>query len=212
MRAVKRTVKTLGAWYLRYLSEQVTSLGHATVRLGETLVERTDGLERSAAATASEVAALRARIERIERFAGPRGPSCSRCQSMRIDQFVPGFAKHDAIGNHSLRARAALRAAGFDSDIYGEVIDSRVASEARPYHEAPPVQAGTLALYHASTHSDMADWLAARSAAGQVMLSDYHNITPSEYFARWEPQAGAQHGPGAPGAGGAGTVHRDGDG
>ena len=45
---------------------------------------------------------------------------------MRVDQFVPGFAKHDAIGNHALEVRRAFRRAGYDSDIWGEVIDHRL--------------------------------------------------------------------------------------
>lgn len=108
---------------------------------------------------------------------------------MRIDQLVPGFAKHDAIGNHALRVRSALRGAGFASDIYGEVIDSRLSGEARHYSQEPPPDAGTALLYHVSTHSDMAPWLTRRALDGQVVMADYHNITPSSYFARWEPEA-----------------------
>lgn len=107
---------------------------------------------------------------------------------MRIDQFVPGFAKHDAIGNHSLQIRSLLRANGFESDIYGEWIDPRVASEARPYQEAR-AQRGDVAIYHASTHSSIVEWLADRAERGVTVLSDYHNITPSSYFRRWEPAA-----------------------
>lgn len=107
---------------------------------------------------------------------------------MRIDQYVPGFAQHDAIGNHARQVRTLLRSEGIASDIYGEWIDPRVASEARPYTEARP-QPGSVALYHASTHSSMVGWLQARAAEGVRVLSDYHNITPSSYFARWEPAA-----------------------
>jgi L-malate glycosyltransferase len=107
---------------------------------------------------------------------------------MRIDQYVPGFAKHDAIGNHTLQIRALLRSKGIESDIYGEWIDSRVAAEARPYTEARP-RPGSTVLYHASTHSGMVDWLADHATKGVTVLSDYHNITPSSYFRRWEPSA-----------------------
>jgi L-malate glycosyltransferase len=107
---------------------------------------------------------------------------------MRIDQYVPGFAKHDAIGNHSRQIRALLRANGIESDIYGEWIDPRVASEARLYTEARP-RPGDTVLYHASTHSSMVDWLLGHADAGVTVLSDYHNITPSSYFKRWEPAA-----------------------
>ncbi len=35
----------------------------------------------------------------------------------------------------------------------------------------------------------MAAWLEAAGAAGQRLAGDYHNVTPSRYFARWEPVA-----------------------
>ncbi|MBO0691743.1 MAG: glycosyltransferase family 4 protein [Acidimicrobiaceae bacterium] len=107
---------------------------------------------------------------------------------MRIDQYVPGFAKHDAIGNHSLQIRSLLRGQGIESDIYGEWIDPRVASEARHYREARPTR-GDVVIYHSSTHSSIVDWLLDRAAPGVTVLSDYHNITPSSYFRRWEPAA-----------------------
>jgi L-malate glycosyltransferase len=107
---------------------------------------------------------------------------------VRIDQFVPGFAKHDAIGNHSLQIRSLLRSQGFESDIYGEWIDPRVASEARPYLEARPAP-GEVVIYHASTHSNIVDWLTGHAGRGVTVLCDYHNITPSSYFRRWEPAA-----------------------
>ncbi len=111
---------------------------------------------------------------------------------MRVDQFVPGFAAHDAIGNHVLQVRSLLRSAGMESDIYGEFIDPRVRGEARPFRECPPgADAGRVILYQASTHSSMVPWLVAAAEAGQVVASNYHNITPAAYFARWEPQVAA---------------------
>ncbi|MCL2393112.1 MAG: glycosyltransferase family 4 protein [Acidimicrobiaceae bacterium] len=107
---------------------------------------------------------------------------------MRIDQYVPGFMKHDAIGNHSLQIRSLLRGRGIESDIYSESIDPRVASEARSYHEARP-QPGDVVIYHSSTHSGIAEWLTEHAARGVTVVSDYHNITPSSYFRRWEPAA-----------------------
>jgi glycosyltransferase involved in cell wall biosynthesis len=109
---------------------------------------------------------------------------------VRIDQYVPGFAKHDAIGNHSLQIRRLLRSSGIDSDIYAEWIDPRMAGEARPYAESRP-RPGDVALYHASTHSSMVEWFGSSAAGGVTVLSDYHNITPSSYFTRWEPAAAA---------------------
>lgn len=107
---------------------------------------------------------------------------------MRIDQYLPDFAPHDAIGNHVLQVRKVLRQAGFDSDIYADIIHAPLAGEARHYRQAPPPGEG-IAIYQASTYSDIAGWLASRARQGEKLLGYYHNITPAEYFARWEPVA-----------------------
>lgn len=110
---------------------------------------------------------------------------------MRIDQFVPGFAPHDAISNHVLQVRRVLRGAGFDSDIYGEWIVGPHRQEARPYQECSTSGRDRALLYHASTHSDMVAWLVARAEQGEAVLTDYHNITPASYYARWLPEGAA---------------------
>ncbi len=108
---------------------------------------------------------------------------------MRIDQYLPDFAPHDAIGNHVLQAQKLLRGAGIDCHIWADVIHAPLAGVARPYREAPAATAAAPALYHASTHSDMAAWLRQRAQEGQRLLGYYHNITPAEFFQRWEPAA-----------------------
>jgi glycosyltransferase involved in cell wall biosynthesis len=110
---------------------------------------------------------------------------------VRLDQFVPGFAPHDAIGNHVLQVRRLLRGAGFESDIYGEWIVGPLRSAARPFTECPVSGPDRAFLYHASTHSEMVPWLMERAAAGERILSDYHNITPASYYARWLPEGAA---------------------
>ena len=107
---------------------------------------------------------------------------------MRIDQYLPGFAPHDAIGNHTLQTRRVLRQAGFKSDIWAEHILPPMGSEGRPYLEDPrrPGEERVL-LYQSSTSSAMAGWLRARAEGGEPLIGHYHNITPAKYFARWEP-------------------------
>jgi hypothetical protein len=56
---VKRTLKKLMIWYLRYLGHQITSFGQATARFGVTVANRVDGLD-------AEVADLRERVARLE--------------------------------------------------------------------------------------------------------------------------------------------------
>ncbi|MBV9660405.1 MAG: glycosyltransferase [Acidimicrobiales bacterium] len=109
---------------------------------------------------------------------------------MRIDQFVPSFVKHDAISSHVLQTRRALIEAGYQSRIYYEHIDRRLAGEAEPFDRCDPTpDPDRVILYQASTDSAMAAWLAEAARAGQRVAIYYHNITPSRYFARWEPRA-----------------------
>lgn len=56
---VKRVVKQLMIWYLRFLAAQVTALGHATARFGVTVASRVDSME-------AEIEELRARVARLE--------------------------------------------------------------------------------------------------------------------------------------------------
>lgn len=108
----------------------------------------------------------------------------------RIDQFVPSLSLHDAIGNHVRQLQKLLRGAGFASDTYYEHVHPMLAGEARPYREA--VQAPDperVILYHASTATEMNDWLVAAGRAGQRIVVDYHNITPDRFFSAWDPTA-----------------------
>ncbi len=63
---VKRAIKRLVGWYLRYIGHQVTLAGQAMVRLGTTLVDRTESLERSVAANSRAIEELDARLARLE--------------------------------------------------------------------------------------------------------------------------------------------------
>lgn len=103
---------------------------------------------------------------------------------------MPSFSSHDAIGNHVLQLRTLLRRAGYASDIYFEHLDPRLDGQARPYTEAdrrPDPE--RLILYHASTDTEMNDWLIDAARSGTSVVVDYHNMTPAEYFSAWEPRA-----------------------
>ena len=112
---------------------------------------------------------------------------------MRVDQFVPSFVRHDAIGNHVLAVRRVLRSSGIDGDIFHDIVDPRLAKQGRPYFECDQRPSpDRLLLYHASTQSRMVPWLQQAAESGQAVAVDYHNITPAEYFWRWDPAAAEQ--------------------
>lgn len=60
---VKRALKQLMIWYLRFLGAQISAFGQATARFGVTVANRVDSLDR-------EVAELTERVERLEARAG----------------------------------------------------------------------------------------------------------------------------------------------
>lgn len=62
---VKRTLKKLMIWYLRFLGHQISAFGQATARFGVTVANRVDALD-------DEVAELRGRVEAIEQRLGDR--------------------------------------------------------------------------------------------------------------------------------------------
>lgn len=64
----KRVVKKAVFFYIRFLADQVSLLGHAAARMGFSVAERVDALD-------EELAALRSRVEELERrlAAGPAG-------------------------------------------------------------------------------------------------------------------------------------------
>lgn len=103
-----------------------------------------------------------------------------------VHQLVPSFAARDAIGHHTLQVRGLLRERGFDSEVYAEDAHPDVRSIARPAQEltSGPERPATWLLYHSSTFSPLADRLLARP---EPLVLDYHNITPAESFAPWEP-------------------------
>jgi glycosyltransferase involved in cell wall biosynthesis len=105
-----------------------------------------------------------------------------------VHQFLPVFAAGDAIGNHVLRIRDTLRAAGYESEIFVDHVQPPLRKQARHFLEfRPPAGRRVQLLYHLSTGSRMAAWLADQAVPLAV---DYHNITPPEFFDRWEPAAG----------------------
>ena len=56
-----------------------------------------------------------------------------RTEQVRIDQYLPTLAPHDAIGNHTLQTRRVLREAGYKSDIWAEHVHPPLGREAKPY-------------------------------------------------------------------------------
>ena len=106
-----------------------------------------------------------------------------------VHQFVPSLRPRDAVGTHYLAVQAALRDSGYRSEIYALEAKEEFRSKARPFRSFKGGRRGepTWLLFHSSVGSPVADYVAARP---EPLIVDYHNITPSSYFARYEPHLG----------------------
>jgi hypothetical protein len=103
-----------------------------------------------------------------------------------VHQLLPDFAFGDAIGAITLQTRSMLRALGFESEIYAQVIDERLHDAARPAARIEDeLGKGDAVIYHMSIGSPLAACV-ARLPAPRVML--YHNITPPAYYQATNPR------------------------
>lgn len=103
-----------------------------------------------------------------------------------VEQFVPTLLSRDAVGNHTLRTRDALRSAGIPGDVWAMVIGADCAGEARPFPELPAATqpSGTVLLYQfASGSRGMVDRLLGRP---EPLVVYYHNLTPPRFYEPWD--------------------------
>lgn len=107
-------------------------------------------------------------------------------QAIDVHQFAPALFPRDAVGNHSLATRLALRRGGMGGRTWAEHRDPRLALAIHRWdrYRGSSRAAGMVLLYQASTGSEgMADGL-LRMAAPLVLY--YHNITPAEFFGPYD--------------------------
>ncbi len=98
-----------------------------------------------------------------------------------IHQLSISAARGDAIGNEMHQIRSALRAAGHESEIFVELLDSSMGSDVHPYLEYRDIASpDNVMLLHYSMASPV-----SRMVAGldDRLVLIYHNITPPEWFA-----------------------------
>jgi len=107
-----------------------------------------------------------------------------------LHQFVPNFAAGDAIGVHVRLTQHALRAAGWESEIFYDDAQAAVKKLGRHYSswdlEADGHGGRAWALFQLSTGSPMTSFMLD---AGIPFGVYFHNITPPLFFERWEPGA-----------------------
>jgi L-malate glycosyltransferase len=102
---------------------------------------------------------------------------------MIVNQWVPAAHRGDAIGDSARRVRDTLRSLGHASEIYALTIDDDMRDEVRPFSSAG-ASSGDVTIFHYALPSPMTQAFAALPR-GRVL--QYHNITPSHFFAGYEP-------------------------
>jgi L-malate glycosyltransferase len=100
-----------------------------------------------------------------------------------VHQFLPALMPGDASGLHALNAQVALRAAGFQSEIFCEAVHHQLEGRGLIFHDFPSYAKGSILLYHLSTGSVLADFVNARP---EPLVIDYHNLTPATFYRRWD--------------------------
>ena len=107
-----------------------------------------------------------------------------------VHQVLGVFADRDAVGHHSLVLRQTLRQRGWASEIFAVDHSSTRRRDIRSLRRLPRSSADgqQVLLYQASSYSPAADVVGARR---EPLVVNYHNITPAEFFAPWEPSVAA---------------------
>jgi glycosyltransferase involved in cell wall biosynthesis len=106
-----------------------------------------------------------------------------------VHQFLPSLGHRDAVGNHTLTTQRILSSAGIRGGIWAEDVHPENRRKGRPfidYARARSARGGrNVLMYQASTGSNgMVDFLLARP---ERLLVYYHNITPPEFYAPFDP-------------------------
>jgi glycosyltransferase involved in cell wall biosynthesis len=102
---------------------------------------------------------------------------------MIINQWVPAAHRGDAIGDSARKVRDILRAGGHQSDLFAMTIDDELRGEVRAFPH-PTAGDGDVTIFHFALPSAMTE---AFAHLGGRRVLQYHNITPAEFFAPYDP-------------------------
>jgi glycosyltransferase involved in cell wall biosynthesis len=102
---------------------------------------------------------------------------------MIINQWVPAAHRGDAIGDSARKVRDILRTGGHRSDLFAMTIDDELRGDVREFLD-PVAGDGDLTIFHFALPSAMTE---AFARLGGRRVLQYHNITPAEFFAAYDP-------------------------
>ncbi|MFK7873506.1 MAG: glycosyltransferase [Oligoflexales bacterium] len=103
-----------------------------------------------------------------------------RNPQLRIDQILPTFCQHDAIGNEVRWLRKLLFQMNIDNRVYAERGDIQKSTGVYPIEDYPQHQHNRFAtIHHFSTGSNVPHWLLYGTTR---IITRNHNITPPAFF------------------------------
>lgn len=101
-------------------------------------------------------------------------------EKMQAHQFVTALSYGDAIGDYTMEIQRILRARGFESEIFSEVVHPRMAKHVKPLYEYELYESDdALMIIHFSIGSELGN-LIPHYRGKKMMI--YHNITPHRWF------------------------------
>lgn len=108
-----------------------------------------------------------------------------RNHSISIHQFLPNLSYGDAISHFALWIRDELRSFGYDSNIYVQFIDPRLAEQCNLF-SSEALESSDSVIYHHSIGSELMQSVSEFRGAKCLV---YHNITPAEFLEPFSPEA-----------------------
>lgn len=105
---------------------------------------------------------------------------------MTVYQAVASFVPNDAVSEAARRFRDILEPAGGSPRIIAEGISRQLSREAVDFRSFGAGDSGDVIVYHVSTDSALAAWIADRP---EKVVVYYHNLTPSEFIEPYDPEA-----------------------
>jgi len=99
---------------------------------------------------------------------------------MRVIQLLPTLSYGDAVGNDTIAIDSIIKELGYDTKIYAENIDHRIAKGlVKNVKRMPELQKHDVVIYHLSTGTVLNEQLSSFNCRKLIV---YHNITPPHFF------------------------------
>jgi glycosyltransferase involved in cell wall biosynthesis len=98
-----------------------------------------------------------------------------------VHHFVATY-EPGAVGGHIVEMQRLCRDLGWSSEVFTEHIRGLPGRDYRDYPKL--ASADDVLVYHTAIGSPVADFVAARP---ERLVVDHHNLTPTTFFAAWEP-------------------------